>query len=271
MPLQDRLAAIAAWAVTMPARRWFFARKGVRDIELPSEDGVLLRGWLADVDNARGTVVIGHGYRDDRRQMLALSPALAAIGLRTVLIDFRAHGRSGGSRITIGVEEARDVRASLAWAAELGGPVSYVGFSMGAAAYLLSLQTCGPDGEPGVEAHSAVIDSPYDTLHQAIAVRGAAVRAPAPLVEAFRRAKEARCDVLIDEARPIDSVPKLRRPTLLVFARGDAWIGPATRERYRAAMSPSCEYLEVNGAHDAHFDSGWMVHVTRFLDRHARG
>ncbi len=258
MALHDRLGAIAAWAVTMPARRWFFQRKGVAEIELPSEDGVLLRGWLADVENARGTVVIGHGYRDDRRQMLALAPALAAIGLRAVLIDFRAHGRSGGSRITIGHEEARDVRAALEWAEQLGGPVSYVGFSMGAAAYLLS----------GVEAHSAVIDSPYDTLAETIAVRGAFLRAPSRLLRAFHREKERRSELLIDEVRPIDAASKLARPTLFVFARGDAWITPAARARYRAAMSPSCEYVEVDGPHDRHFDAGWVVHVTRFLEKH---
>lgn len=259
MSLHDRLAAVTAWAVTMPARRFFFKRKDLRDVEFPSEDGVLLRGWLADVENARGTVVIGHGYRDDRRQMLALAPALSVLGLRALLIDFRAHGRSGGSRITIGAEEARDVRASLEWARALGGPVSYVGFSMGAAAYLLS----------GVEAHCAVIDSPYDTLTEAIAVRGALIKASDALLHAFHRAKEARCDVVVEQVRPIDAAARLQRPTLFVFARGDAWVTRECRERYRAAMSPACEYLEVDGSHDGHFDAAWIVHVARFLERHA--
>jgi pimeloyl-ACP methyl ester carboxylesterase len=259
MAFNDRLGALAAWAVTMPARRFFFKRKDLREIEFPSEDSLKLRGWLADVPNARGTVVVGHGYRDDRRQMLSLAPALGALGLRAVLIDFRAHGRSEGSRITIGVEEARDVRASLAWARELGGPVSYVGFSMGAAAYLMS----------GIEAHCAVIDSPYGTLSEAIAVRGAFVRAPAGLLESFRRAKEQRCDLVVEEVRPVDRVAHLQRPTQLVFARGDAWIGADVRARYHRAMSLACEYVEVEGGHDSHFDAAWIVHVARFLEKHA--
>jgi uncharacterized protein len=255
--MSDRIGALAAWAVTMPARRWFFKRKDLQDVEFPSEDGVLLRGWLSDVPDARGTVVIGHGYRDDRRQMLSLAPALGAIGLRALLIDFRAHGRSGGSRITIGVEEARDVRASLSWAANLGGPVAYVGFSMGAAAYLLA----------GREAHAAVIDSPYDTLAETIAVRGNFVRAPSPLMEAFRRAKEERCELLIDDVRPVDAVATLQRPTLLIFARGDQWVPAPVRAKFKEAMSAACQYLEVEGAHDGHFDSGWVVRVVRFLDQ----
>jgi pimeloyl-ACP methyl ester carboxylesterase len=253
----ERLGAFAAWAVTAPARRWFFSRTGVAEVSFPSEDGITLRGWLADVPEARGTVVLGHGYRDDRRQLFVLQPALAALGLRTLAIDFRAHGRSGGKKITIGVDEARDVRASLAFASTLSGPVSYVGFSMGAAAYLLS----------GVEAHAAVLDAPYDTLDHAIGVR--AKHFPKVVEEAFRRAKAQRSALVIDEVRPIDAVPKLVRPTLFVFARGDAWIPPEIRAQFRAALPPQASYAEVDGAHDAHFDTSWVLHVTRFLEKFA--
>ncbi len=257
MPIPDRLGAIAAWAATAPVRRWFFERRGLSPIETTAEDGLRLRGWCSDVAGARGTVVIGHGYRDDRRQLSSLAPALSAVGLRVVLFDFRAHGRSEGSRITIGHDESKDVRAMLAWASTLGGPVSYVGFSMGAAAYLLS----------GVEAHAAVLDSPYDTLSEAIRVRASRFRVPAPIEAAFRRAKADRCALVIDEVRPIDVVPRLARPTLLVFARGDAWIPEATRARFHAALSPACAYEEVEGGHHDHFDRGWIERVTRFLSR----
>ncbi|MGZ3417444.1 MAG: alpha/beta hydrolase [Polyangiales bacterium] len=255
----ERLGAFAAWAVTAPARRFFFKREGVSEIAFPSEDGLTIRGWLADVPDARGTVVLGHGYRDDRRQLFHLQPALAALGLRTVAIDFRAHGRSDGTKITIGLDEARDVRAALRWAESLGGPVSYVGFSMGAAAYLLS----------GVEAHAAILDAPYDTLDHAIGVR--AKHVPQVIEDAFRRAKAERSALVIDEVRPIDGVAKLVRPTLFVFARGDAWIPPEVRAAFRALLPTNAHYAEVDGAHDAHFDTSWVLHVTRFLEKHAVG
>lgn len=259
MAIHDRLGALAAWIVTRPARRMFFDRRDVREVEFPSEDGLLLRGWLADVEGARGTVVLGHGYRDDRRQLYALVPALAALSLRALLIDFRAHGRSAGTRITIGAEESRDVRASIRWASQLSGPVSYLGFSMGAAAYLLS----------GQEARCAVIDSPYDTLEQAIAVRGEFVRASSRLVDAFRQAKQQRTAVDIAQIRPVEAVQRLERPTLFVFARHDEWIGASVRDAYREVLSPSCELVEVEGRHNGHFDAGWIVRVARFFEKHA--
>lgn len=255
----DRVGDLAAWIVTRPARRLFFDRRDVREVEFPSEDGLQLRGWLADVESARGTVVLGHGYRDDRRQLYALVPALSALGLRALLIDFRAHGRSAGRHITIGAEESRDVRASLAWASQLSGPVSYLGFSMGAAAYLLS----------GQEARSAVIDSPYDTLDEAIAVRGRVLRAPRRMIDAFRRAKEQRTAVDIEQVRPVERVAALTRPTMFVFARGDEWIGEQVRARYRRELSPSSQLVEVDGRHNGHFDAGWIVRVARFFDAHA--
>jgi pimeloyl-ACP methyl ester carboxylesterase len=255
----DRLGALAAWAVTAPARRFFLQRAGLAEVSFPSEDGLTIRGWLADVPNARGTVVLGHGYRDDRRQLLVLQPALAALGLRALAIDFRAHGRSDGDRITIGVDEARDVRAALAFAQQWTGPVSYVGFSMGAAAYLL----CGR------EAHCAVLDAPYDTLDHAIGVRAQFVRVPKVIEDAFRRAKAARSACVIDEVRPIDAVAKLERPTLFVFARGDTWIPAPVRDAFRGRMSPAAECVEVDGGHDSHFDAAWAMHVGTFLGNHA--
>jgi pimeloyl-ACP methyl ester carboxylesterase len=259
MPLVDHLGALAAWAVTLPSRRPRFRGSALRDVEFRSEDDTPLHGWLSEVPNACGTVVVGHGYRDDCAQMRFLVPTLSALGLRTLLINFRAHGRSGGSRITIGAEEARDVRAALAWAGDLGGLVSYLGYSMGAAAYLLS----------GVQAHSAVLDSPYDTLASAIDVRGAVMRAPRTLVDAFQRANEARCQLVVDTVRPIDAAATLTRPTLFVFARNDEWVREDVRARYQAQMSATCAYVEVEGGHQGHFGTRWNAHVAGFLNAQA--
>jgi pimeloyl-ACP methyl ester carboxylesterase len=252
----DWIASWVALGATAACRRAFPSASGVREVSITTEDRLRLSGWQLEVEAPRGTIVLAHGYRDDRRQLWPIATPLAAIGYRILAFDFRAHGRSEGSRITIGHEEERDVRAILAHARGLGGPVGYLGFSMGAAAYLIAV------ARGAREAEVAVLDAPYDTLAETIAVRARFLRLGA-LETAFVRAKERRCEHVVAEVRPIDAAPLLRSPTTFVFARGDRWIPAATRARYRAAMSSACSLAEVEGGHDGHFGAEWRERVIR--------
>ncbi len=51
-----------------------------------------------------------HGYRGSALRDFCGGDALArSLGMNTLLVDERAHGRSGGTHITFGVRERRDV------------------------------------------------------------------------------------------------------------------------------------------------------------------
>jgi pimeloyl-ACP methyl ester carboxylesterase len=219
-------------------------------------DGLRLAVWRNDVPNARATAVLAHGYRNDRRLLQALAPALAMRGIRSVALDFRGHGESEGDRITLGVTEARDVGAVLDHAATLGGPVLYVGFSMGAVAYLLS----------GREAHAAVLDSPYATLRLALASRLRSAGIPAPLGLSTIAFFSGRLPVSVDAVRPVDAAAKLARPTLFVFAERDHWVSPEARALYRSARPSGAVIDEIAGAgHADHFTAAWVERVATFL------
>ena len=164
--LSERLVAGVVEIATSPVRRFSFASVApgveLRPLHAVSADGTALH---ADVytpkGETRGTVVLAHGYRDGRHQLAFLAQPLVARGHRVIALDFRGHGRSERTRVTIGAREADDVRAVLAAARGMEGTrgrVAFLGFSMGASAYLLS----------GVEADVAVLDSPYDTIEGAV-------------------------------------------------------------------------------------------------------
>ena len=73
-----------------------------------------------------------------------------------VAVDFRGHGRSGG-RSTVGRDETFDLDAAVSWARSQGyGPVTVVGFSMGAAVALRqsALGAARPDAAVAVSAPS---------------------------------------------------------------------------------------------------------------------
>jgi pimeloyl-ACP methyl ester carboxylesterase len=259
--LRDRLVAGLVDVATAPVRRVTFPR--LRDrfapLRVASEDGTPLHADVyAPRAAARGTVVLAHGYRDGRGQLAFLARPLVARGLRVVALDFRAHGHSGGTRVTIGAREAADVRTILSTVRDLegaSGSVRFLGYSMGASAYLLS----------GVEADVAVLDSPYDTLEGAVAARVRRLGLPSAVAAAIATEGARRTGVDLADARPIDAVSKLTKPTLFVFAKHDPWIGEPTRAAYASAL-PACASLRVvPGGHRLHFAPGWQKSVVEFL------
>jgi pimeloyl-ACP methyl ester carboxylesterase len=266
--LRDRLLGGFVDVATAPVRRRSFPRPrwgadaAVEPLRILSADGTALH---ADVYTPRagavGTVVLAHGYRDGRGQLAFLARPLLARRQRVVAFDFRAHGRSEGAKVTIGAREADDVRAVLAAARELqaddgsGGEVTFLGYSMGASAYLLS----------GVEANVAVLDSPYDTLERAVSARVRRFGLPETVARALAAEGSRRIGVDLTRARPIERVPRLTSPTLFVFARNDAWIGAATREAFARVLPPCASLRVVPGGHRLHFGVAWRAAIVEFL------
>jgi pimeloyl-ACP methyl ester carboxylesterase len=117
------------------------ARYGTRDslrIEVGAPRATLSSWVLEPPDGAkpRATIVVLHGIRLDKRSMLPAAMAFADAGFRSVLVDLRGHGRSGGRHLTYGLAESRDVSELLDALEAQGtvlGPVGVHGYSYGGA------------------------------------------------------------------------------------------------------------------------------------------
>ena len=248
--------AYAAWRLTAPDRHPVSAPAAPRvDVWTLTRGGPRLRGWKTTGPAARAAVVFAHGYRNDRSLGLPLAAPLARRGMRLITFDFRAHGESEGDRITFGHAEREDVSRVLSLAREEGVPVAWVGFSMGAAAYLLS----------GVEADAAVLDSPYAELDRAQRNRfGPLFQWGLPVTRALLA---WRLGVSPGDVRPVDRVPSLTRPTKIVFAERDHWVPPDAQARFRARRCARCEFVLLRGAeHGGHLTPAWAEDVAAWLD-----
>ncbi|AKT42838.1 alpha/beta hydrolase [Chondromyces crocatus] len=225
-------------------------------------DGLRLASLRVDppASPARGTVVLAHGVGNDRRLLVdTVGPALKDRGYRLFAFDFRAHGESEGDRTTLGSAEARDVAEALQQARQFGGPVGFVGFSMGAVAYLLS----------GSEADAAVLDSPYASLRGALSSRLGRAGLISPLSAGVLARVSARLPTPLDTVRPAGRVAHLTRPTLFLFAEFDQWVPREAREAYtrEGTVCVSCEQELLPGeTHGGHFSTAWAQRVASFLD-----
>jgi uncharacterized protein len=135
-----------------------------QEAEFVSGDGTPLRGWWVRHPQPRGVAVLAHGYLMNRSELTPLAVYLFTKGWSSLILDLRAHGRSGGKRSTMGLLERHDVAAAARRArAELPNvPLVLIGSSMGAAACAFAL------AEDEKLADGLLLDSAYSRLPDAI-------------------------------------------------------------------------------------------------------
>jgi uncharacterized protein len=156
-----------AWLSLHPIRTPVFISPGL--LGSPQEDVIIptrshtLRGWWVQGEDKVVCVFI-HGYLMNRAELAPVAFQLWRLGVSSLLIDLRAHGRSGGKSCTLGYREREDVKDALRYARSRapGAKVVVVGSSMGAAASALALAE-----EPSL-ADALVMDSGYSRLSNAI-------------------------------------------------------------------------------------------------------
>ncbi len=142
-------------------------------VRLLTSNGLHLEGWWMPVTNAKGAVILFHGYGGNKGSHLPEADWFRQLGYSTFMIDFRAHGNSDGSTCSIGYKEAEDVK--LAWdfvASKTRQPITLWGMSMGAAAILKAVP------EYHLTPQKIILESPFASLVDAVKSRMRSVHLP---------------------------------------------------------------------------------------------
>lgn len=239
-------------------------------VVIPTAGHESVSGWFVRGQPGHGAVLLLHGVRSDRRQMLGRARFLAKAGYSTLLMDLPAPGESAARRITFGAHESIGVRAALVFLRRQAPHerIGVIGVSLGAASFLLANATPAPD--------AVVLESMYPTISDAVrnrlAIRlGQPGKAFAPLL---LWQLEPVIGVKQELLRPIERIPHLRSPVLIAGGSLDqhTTLGE-TRRIYAAARQPK-ELWIVRGA--AHVDLqsydplSYKAHILSFLARHLR-
>jgi fermentation-respiration switch protein FrsA (DUF1100 family) len=112
-------------------------------VQFPSAvDNIALKGWFMG-SGAGKTIIMLHakdGKRDDPTIGLPdIARALVQHGYSVLAFDFRGHGESGGTRVSLAALEPRDVSGALTYLKTRGiTTAGAIGFSLGAATVLNS-------------------------------------------------------------------------------------------------------------------------------------
>lgn len=231
-------------------------------VEFPSADGAVIRGWYGHADDAIACVLLLHGVRSHRGEMLSRAEFLVQQHFSVVLIDFQAHGESSGEAITFGYREAANVDAAVAFVRSRTPhiPLVALGFSLGGAATVLSASVQEFDG--------VILEAVYPTIEQAIANRlrmrfGAFGVWLTPLLT-WQLAW--RLHITPDQLAPLDAIHSVTCPVLVIGGIDDQRTRPEdTQALFRAVSAPKELWLIPGVAHENFHHAVTQEYESRIL------
>jgi pimeloyl-ACP methyl ester carboxylesterase len=189
-------------------------------------EGVRLASYRrTDVGAGRPVVLLVHGWAGSGLQMRTLGDALAEAGFDPVLLDFPAHGRSGGWRSTL----PQFTRALHAAHARLGPLHAVVAHSLGA---LAALHTAARGLAVGRLVLLAPSAPPALFLRWFAGSFGLADTVP----QRMRDHIEAREGIPLQQFEPDWLGERVAQPTLVVHDEGDRVAPFAASQRMAKAL-----------------------------------
>ena len=195
------------------------------DVEFPSRvDQIPLKGWWIPGDESGPTIITVHGITSNRASDNALEIArrLRELGYNLLMFDQRAHGESGGERVSGGYLERHDLGGAIDFLKARGvseSSMGVLGISMGAGTALLALPQ-----EPGIRA--LVLESPYASADDLIAFEVARTTFfPEWIAPVFIPGAKVFARVLyginVDALKPERYVAELDYPVLIIHGTAD--------------------------------------------------
>ncbi len=237
------------------------------EVHFSSRDRVKLFGWWIPAKDPIGTLVICHGQDGsmdrDTHQMAPLHKA----GFNVLMFDFRAHGRSEGECVTMGMYEKEDLLGALDFLVEQKGieRVGVLGFSMGAAVALitaaLSERIC-----------AVVADSSFGRLKWTLKAWGVQRGVPSPIAAQFAAwvlvAASIHTEGRIDQTDPVRWTVHIGpRPILFIHGEEDCLVSMQAVDRMASLAAGPVEVWIVDEAgHRGAYAANPEEYNTRVID-----
>ena len=134
---------------------------------LKTSKGVFIEAWFAPADsNAKGTVLLFHGITTNKASVLAEASEFRYQGYNIMLVDFRAHGNSGGSTTTMGVRETEEVKLAYDFIKAKGERRIFLyGSSMGAVTVMKTIR------DFDIQPAGLILEMPFASLQTHLQAR----------------------------------------------------------------------------------------------------
>ena len=258
-----QIAQGAAWVRSHEKEQWY----------AQSFDGLRLHAQFVAHENAKGTVLLMHGYRSS--YVLDFSCALESYhqkGYNLLICDQRAHNQSQGRVITFGVKERKDVQIWADLLAERLGetdPVFLCGLSMGASSVLMAADLPFKANVRGIIADCGFTSPRAIFTHVAKNRMHMPAKIAIPLLGWLCK---TFCKFDIDGCSAPEALAKTHLPVVFVHGKADTFVPPQmSQENYAACKGEKHLLLVEDAAHGMAYlkdPEGYEKLVGEFLEKY---
>ncbi len=231
------------------------------EVKISSHDGAVLFADYYETREGAPLEIQFHGYRSMGTHDFSGGALEAlAMGHNLLLVDQRAHGRSGGKSITFGALESLDCIEWVHFARKRFGEnikIILAGISMGAATVLIASSKGLPENVRGI-----IADCPCSSAGEIVFREGQKKKLPMRLLMPFV-ALGAR---LFGRFRLLDTdvsaaVRHSRVPILLIHGEADDFVPCSMSEKIKG----DCELVRFERFADARHGLSYIVDTERYV------
>ncbi len=219
------------------------------NVQITSFDGLKLRAMFIPYDNARGTVIMMHGYRSDGyADFSTVFEFYRSMGFNILLPHQRSHLTSEGRYITFGILERYDCRDWAEYVADnIGGDIYLLGVSMGAATVMLASELGLPDNVRGIIADCGY-SSPWDELSHVL--RRDYGLPPFPLMNMVNHRFRRIVGRDLRSVACTEALSKATLPVMFIHGSSDDFVPcDMTYKNYKACRSKKSLYISDGADH----------------------
>ena len=236
----------------------------VQEVHFTAIDGIHLAGWMLIASPKAPTIILVHGFKGSRVDMLPWARFLYQAGYNSLLYDSRGCGESEGWNIGLGASEPDDVLGAVRYLQQRADLTNKqfgaLGISLGAGIVLLAAAR-----EPALRA--TVADSAWvDESAQIDRMNHVSGLPVLPYEPAFVN------DLIgthLEDARPLNAIQHISpRAVMLIHSADDAnTTTPLSGEHqlYQAANEPKEQWIAPSGGHTGALNAHRAEYIQRVL------
>lgn len=173
--------------------------------------------WSIKTENAKGTVILFHGFGGNKSSMLDKAEIFLGQGYNTFLVDFMGSGGSEGNQTTIGFLEAEQVKTCFDYLTIKGEQNIYIfGTSMGSVATMKAIN------DFDIKPKGIIIECPFGSMYKTVCARFKTMYAPTfPMAGLLVFWGGIQNGFWAFGHNPTEYAKKINCPTLLLYGAKD--------------------------------------------------